>query len=76
MCTLNQCMNSGDCMCKLFLKCMDNAFICSYVIYYTIAEMSERCIHCGASDRSLTQPEYSKWVCIAMWMSRHNVDMV
>ena len=41
----------------------------NYLLYLCVAinllyYMSERCIHCGASDNSLTQPEYSKWVCM------------
>ena len=34
---------------------MDSTFI--HTIY--IVNMSERCIHCGASEKSLLQPEYA-----------------
>ena len=34
-----------------------------YIYIYTHAvDMSERCIHCGASDSSLIQSEYANWV--------------
>ena len=42
----------------------DLLYLCIAInLLYYIVDMSERCIHCGASDNSLTQPEYSKWVC-------------
>ena len=37
---------------------MDNAFMC-----HNIADNSERCIHYEASDISLTQHKYSKYIC-------------
>jgi len=33
-----------------------------YTYNYIIADMSERCIHCGACEGSILQPEYDKWV--------------
>ena len=40
-----------------------HGYIYIYIYIYTHAvDMSERCIHCGASDSSLIQSEYANWV--------------
>ena len=36
--------------------------ICMIIITILIVDMSERCIHCGAEEGSIMQPEYANWV--------------
>ena len=56
MCAVNEFRYINN-FCVLTIRCIVHSYV------HTIVDMSERCIHCGASERNLIQPEYANWVC-------------